>query len=736
MFDAKQFAELRARLVDLQRRGWPASEPVGFDVETFGPQFEHGGKTKPDFTRARLAGYSIAFVDGARYYVPLRHPDTDTGAAPAPRWDEDLSRYQPLPERWRLLRFLEQPGCTVYIHNAKTEIAVLANEGYRILARIRDSELLSWMAGWKIVGKGGLKLKALAKRHLGHDGPTFDEVSQGRASNAIPATELGPYAANDAWLALALGLKAEARVAELESEAHAELEMRCIPVTEHMERVGVGLDRAYLLAAAERCEDEAAKVAARFEALTTTEVTVPVKVRRPKPCPTCNGEGWVTEPGRHEYVADYKLPCPGSGGRKACLGGILHHKHGGVVEHTVLEDGRERRGARVGSDADVSRWLFKELGWWPVAADHPVVEYGPSVKEEFIRRFAALPGDAGEACRLRLRYQALRKYASTYTRSLVSLADQAGDGRLHTSYKQDGTDTVRYSSSMPNQSNLPKSKRQDLPWMKDLPDIRKAFLPREGWDIVILDFSQIELRLAAHYSRDRNLMAAYIPDKDGKTLDLHECTRLSMQAVAAGGMVVSRSDAKITNFSTLYKISKFSLARKLAMGTNDWDTYTPAVAQGFIDGFEAAYEGVPRYQQRAIDYAMEHNYSTCLTGFKRPITEWNDWGYDKDTGRRYRLRGSCERKAINTPIQASAGGILKRSLVGLYERWTTGSTPMLGQHVNIVGQTYDEIIVECHPSVRGAVMADMKHIMEGAAPELRVPLVAEGGYGPSWSDAK
>jgi DNA polymerase-1 len=194
------------------------------------------------------------------------------------------------------------------------------------------------------------------------------------------------------------------------------------------------------------------------------------------------------------------------------------------------------------------------------------------------------------------------------------------------------------------------------------------------------------------------------------------------------------SDGFLTHNSTLYKISKFALARKLAMGTNDWKTYTPAVAQGFIDGFESAYPGVPHYQARAIAYAEERGYSTCLTGFKRPIDEWNAWKVDEETGRRYRLRGSCERKAINTPIQASAGGILKRALVALYERWNAAGA--LDRVVRIVGQTYDEIIVECDPTVRTAVERDMKELMEGAAPELRVPLVAEGGYGPSWSDAK
>jgi DNA polymerase I-like protein with 3'-5' exonuclease and polymerase domains len=713
-----KLAELRGRLLRLRDAGWV--EPVGFDVESFGPEFEHGGKRKPDFTRHRLAGYSISFVDGARYYVPLRHPEQDTGPGPAPAYDApDLrERYVALPGAWRLLKFLELADPVVWGHNLKTEIAVVANEGFTIRCRLRDSELAAWMAGMELDGAGGLKLKPLSREYLGHVGPDFAEVSRGRQSNEIPAAELAPYAADDPWLALRLGELAYARIVELDSVAHFELEMRCIKVTEHMERTGVAVDRAYLLSEADRCEAEALMVAQAFERLTRCPVQVPVKVKRPKPCPHCSS---AMNPPSVSCTAD---------GRKVCVGGILHHRNGKPVLHTVEELGWAERGARIGSDADVSRWLYRELGWWP-AEGVPEVEYGPSVKEDFIRPFAGMPGRAGEAARLRLRYQALRKYVTTYTRGLVALADQAGDGRLHTSYKQDGTDTTRYSSSMPNQSNLPRSKRQDLPWMKDLPDIRKAFVPTPGWVVVIFDFSQIEMRIMAHYSRDPNLSACY---SGTSPVDVHERTRLGMEVRSGSGMKVQRGDAKITNFSTIYDISPNALARKLSLGTNDWETYTPDVAAGFIEGFFDAYPKVRRYHERSVAYAQEHGYATCLTGFKRPITGWNERRKDPKSGRSYSRYGTCKRQAINTPIQASAGGILKRALVGLYERWDAEG--LLNTQVRMQGQVYDEIIVECRPEVVERVSADIKEIMEGAAPELRVPIVAEGGVGSDWSSAK
>ena len=713
--------ELRGRLLKLHRAGWP--EPIGFDVETFGPEFKLKKKGKPDFTRARICGFSIAFVDGARYYVPVRHPEQRKDSTGYIGLD-----YEPCEARWKLLNILLKPEVRVWAHNAKAEIAALHNEGIKTSCQWLDSEIASWMAGWKLPGKGGLKLKELARVKLGHKGPDFQEVARGRQSNEVPEAEMAGYAADDAWLTLALGQLAYKRVVELDSVEHFKLEMRCVPVTEHMERTGVSIDRAYLLAEADRCEAEANRVAAEFEALTKTSLTMPVKVRRPKACPRCEGTAVVRNMTRFFTIEQ----CPGDG-RKSCMGGMLFHRNGREVMETVMVPGTVERGARIGSDADVSRWLFQELKWWTPNADHPKVDYGYSVKEEFIRRYSALPGKPGEACRLRLRYQALRKYASTYTRSLVELADQAGDGKLHTGYKQDGTDTARYSSSMPNISNLPQSKRQPLPWMHSLPDIRKAFLARPGWVVVIFDFSQIELRLVAHYSKDEQLMLCYQP---GSAVDVHERTRIGM------GDNAQRKDAKVTNFSTVYRISAQALARKLALGSNDFETYNKQVAQNFIDSFYDTYPKVTKYHSRAISYAEDNLFATSLTGFKRPIKGWNSFKTDEETGRRYSLRGSCERKAVNSPIQASAGGILKRALVGMYERWGANRDkcnplgPWLGEHVAIMGQTYDEIIVECTPEVLEFVRADMKSIMEGAAPELRVPLVAEGGVGPSWSEAK
>ena len=677
-------AAVRAKV----RRCLDLAVAFGFDTEFDAPELKAGTSRKLDVLRAKLVGYSLAFPEaagGGDYYIPASSP-----------------------EARRLLRFVEYAPCWVWAHNWKAELQVLTNEGYQVRCRCFDSEIAAWMAGWKQPGKGGLKLKPLAEAILGYSNlQTFEDVAAGRKASEVTPAELAPYAARDARLALELGEKAYDKLARFDCLCHFDLERRCLPVTAHMEATGVPLDRARLLEAAGACERELVAVAAEFRELTKTTVELPVKVRRPKPCPNCAEL-------RDLRAEGVLLHCSGEG-KKTCVGGMLHHRNGKPVHHTVEELQPVEAGCDIGSDAKVSRWLFRELKWWEEVPRHEQVEYGPSVAAEFVRRYAVQSGNGGLAARLRLRFQALRKYATTYTRTLVALADQSGDGKLHTSYKQDGTDTTRYSSSMPNQSNLPKSKRQELPWLNDLPDIRACFVAPEGWEITILDFSQIELRLAAHYSNDPAMVEAY---RTGQ--DLHDITLRSI------GGTCTRTEAKNTNFSVLYEIWARTLAERMALYANDFERYNEVVAQGFIDGFFRAYPLVGDMQDSMAEAAEHLGYAETITGFKRPIREW---------GTRYE-RGKSRRKAINTPIQGSAGCILKLALVGLYERWTR--LGVLPNHVRIVGQTYDEIIVQNRAGHGEKVRAAMKEVMEGVgvALGLRVPLVATGGSGPNWSAAK
>lgn len=679
------------RLVERLREARRTGAEVGFDFETSGPAIKTRNRSKPDSMRHLPVGFSWAFVDGERVYVPcalnrvLDFGDTSFGV------DALAFRSRGLAT----LQYLTKPTPGVWIHNAKFEAQVLRNVGLRLhFPSVLDSLIAAHLTGWKLEGKGGLKLKALARVFLGHRGPDFDAVAQGRDAADIPIEELAPYGAEDAWRTLSLGRKARSEFDRLKLHKQWALDRRAVPVTAHMERTGVTPDAPKLLEAAAACEAEMVGLAARFMALTTTTLSMPTSVREHKPCP---------HPSH---------PCDEPG----CMNGMLYFKNGKPHMHTVTRPLPQRRGAEIGSDAQVSRWLFDELGWLTTVG-HPRTEADErwSTKAEHLMPYAADAGPGGEAVRLRLRYQALRKYATTYTRGLVDLAAQSGDGKLHTSYNQAGTDTQRYSSSLPNLSNLPSSDRQALPWLADLPDIRAAFKPQPGWLVILRDYSQIELRLLAHYSQDPRLLAAY--PAEGPGTDLHA------ELMAHHGC--DRRSAKILRFSSMYRISAKRLAIKLSLGTNDWTSHTKASAQDSLDALWELYPGVPAYWDAAIAYAKEHGYATTLTGFKRPLRKWG-----KDDAWH---TGTC---AVNTPIQGSAGGILKMAIVELYELWEARG--WLETSVNLVGTTYDEIIVEARPEVRETVEADMERIMVGVGKTLglRVPLAVEGGYGENWSDAK
>ncbi len=373
---------------------------------------------------------------------------------------------------------------------------------------------------------------------------------------------------------------------------------------------------------------------------------------------------------------------------------------------------RSLLGCDIGNDRQVGRWMFEALGWWPHEGHARTKDGHWSVAEEDIRPYATLPGSAGKACRQRLRFQALRKYASTYTRALVALAEQSGDGRLHCGFKQDGTDTQRLSSAGPNLQNLPKSERQPLPWLKDLPDIRAAFRCEAGWKVVIRDFSQIELRLVAHYSRDPALLKVY---RDG--LDLHAMTQEKL-----GG--IERTNAKIYNFSICYDISARSLAVKVAMAKNLWPPDEGA-AQAGIDAFFRAYPGVVDMHDELSSSAQANKYAETITGFKRPLTEWGGKG-----------KWGTRRKAINTPVQGSAGGLIKWAMAKMRDDWKAKG--WLHTNVRFVAQVHDEAVVEAREDYAERVAEDMDRWMVAAGVRygLLVPLASAGGIGDTWAAAK
>lgn len=644
-----------------------AGRAVGFDVETYGPSVRHKRDTKPVAHLQQLAGYSFALQDGRRWYVPVGHRGFNFR-----QWKSPLS-------------LLQNPQARVVAHNWKFELQVMMNVGIRTSCVMLDSQICAWMCGWRLDGKKGLKLKALVREHFAESPATFEEVANGRGMNELTADEAADYCGDDAYNCLRLWDKAWAFMgANGLQEPYLNIEMPVIPIVRHMEQAGLPINRTRLQQAREQCITEAQRLKGEFETLTTTELLLPTKKRVQRACDECAGEG-----------------CGGCN-----MSGLLWFKNGKPRMHTVLVDMPQTAGADVGSSQQVVRWLFDELKWWP-REGHPTTDGGqPSTKMDDLLQFLTLPGKPGEAARLRIRYQALMKYVSTYTTNLIAIADQYPDKCLHTSYHQTGTDTQRFSSTFPNISNMPRSGDGGKSYREGLPDIREALVCLPGWKYVIRDYSQIELKLVAHISKDPVMLRIYAEDGD-----IHQQT---MDAIGA-----ERPDAKIVNFSVIYRISKKRLAIKLESDE--------ATAAEYIKGFHQKYRRIKPYYTKAIEHLDRTGHVPTLTGFKRFLDPWAISKKGKS------LRHLQENRAINGPIQGSAGGILKLALIRLYRRWEAKG--WLGTKAFIVGQTYDEIITRVREELVEEADADIKWAMEGAY-KLRVPLTTEGGSGNTWSEAK
>lgn len=643
---------------------------VGVDVESTGPNICHPRKPKqckPDSLRHKLVGVGFAVGDDS-WYVPLRHDGQD-----------------PNPYGWKVLRFVERWDANLVMHNSTFDLQVLLNEGYKQhdLSTLYDSMLILYVAGWRLPGAGGLKLKPQMEARYRVKRPDYKAVTQGRLVNECSIEEVAPYCAADAADALRLATDAWASLHPSEKSYYRRVERPVIPVTMHMHQTGTALTPG-LKDGATFARDKMQVLAAEFEELTRCNIALPVKVRRPKRCA-------VFDPttGQHSSVCTV----PG------CVAGILHYKNGKPKKETVTEEQLTVQGANIASSKSLVRWLFHELGWWPIHGHKLTKKKQLSTKAEAIKPLMALAGPAGQAARLRAQYQALSKYADLYTSTLVDLASQWGDGRLHTDYKQTGTDTSRYSSSFPNISNLPRN-----PKAEGVPDIRAYFVGREEWKIVQRDYSQGELRLAAHYSQDPSMLRIYREDGD-------------IHAETMAGAGVDRPNAKIMNFSNIYDISAKSLAAKIAFATGQ-----PCSVEEAADRQERFFDKYARikvYQDAAERYARNHGYARNMFGFRMRITDWSGKG-----------RGYSRRKAINYPIQGTLGGMMKLALIGVYDLWEEQG--VLNERVAIQGQTYDSMYVEARPDFVEQAGEDMRVIMENVI-KLSVPVKTDLKIGASWS---
>jgi DNA polymerase-1 len=306
-----------------------------------------------------------------------------------------------------------------------------------------------------------------------------------------------------------------------------------------------------------------------------------------------------------------------------------------------------------------------------------------------------------ELPRLIIDYRELEKLKSVYTDALPHQV--AGDGRIHGSLNQTVAATGRLSSSDPNLQNIPI--RTELGRR-----IRRAFVAESGNKLISADYSQLELRLLAHITRDEVMLDAF-----QKGDDIHNRTsRLVFGARTEEELKEARRFSKIVNFAIAYAIEPWGLSQRVGISRQE--------ARKVIDDYYATYKGVRRYMEEIPVQAREHGYVRSLYGRIRPLQGIND--------RNANIRKAAEREAINMPIQGTASDIVKIAMLHADEAFRRE-----GLSAQMLMQVHDELLVECAASEAEHVAQTLKREMENAV-ELDVPLIAETGIGENWMDAK
>jgi DNA polymerase-1 len=365
----------------------------------------------------------------------------------------------------------------------------------------------------------------------------------------------------------------------------------------------------------------------------------------------------------------------------------------------LLEETEERiyraAGARfnINSTRELASVLFDKLGLKPVKKTKTGFSTDIQVLE-------TLKGSHPVIDDL-IAYRTFAKLKSTYIDSLPELV-LPSTGRIHTSFNQTVVATGRLSSSDPNLQNIPV---RDEFGKK----IRRGFVPDRGMTLLSADYSQIELRLAAHLSGDGQMSEAF-----KKGIDIHSLTASSVFGVAIDAVTPDmRRQAKVINFATIYGVSPYGLSQQADISVRD--------AAEFINRYFETYPGFKRYIDETIAFAREKGYVQTILGRRRPIP-------DIDSSAQFRREGA-ERIAINTPIQGTAADLVKVAMIDIQreiDEKNYGGRMIL--------QVHDELVFEVPLDEKERFGEMVRERMEGAL-ELTVPIVVDMGWGADWAEA-
>ncbi len=362
--------------------------------------------------------------------------------------------------------------------------------------------------------------------------------------------------------------------------------------------------------------------------------------------------------------------------------------------HTLA--GRE---FNIGSLKELQKILFEEMKL-PVQK-RTGIKNEPSTDQESLERLAAL----GHALPKKLiEYRKITKLKGTYVDVLPAVADK--NGRVHTSFSQASVETGRLSSSDPNLQNIPARTEQGA-------QLRKAFIPQDGWTLITADYSQIELRLLAHFCGDETLKAAFEADRDVHTAVAAQIFKVKEEEVTKA----QRGMAKTVNFGVLYGMSAMGLSARLSIPKGE--------AADFIDAYFARYPKVLDYQQKLLTHANKTGELSTLLGRKRTLNAAAISSHS-----RYQNRGQAEREAINYEIQGSAADLIKRAMLAVRRGLAAQKL-----QARMLLTVHDELVFEAPPKEVATVAKLARDAMTGAI-QLDVPLKVDVAAGPNWLEVE
>ena len=321
----------------------------------------------------------------------------------------------------------------------------------------------------------------------------------------------------------------------------------------------------------------------------------------------------------------------------------------------------------------------------------------PSTNEDTLQRLA----EEFELPKTIIEYRGLAKLKSTYTDSLIKFQHPITK-RIHTSYQQAVTSTGRLSSTEPNLQNIPIKTPEGR-------KIREAFIAEKGNVLISADYSQIELRIMAHLSGDKNLTHAF-----KNNIDVHSSTASEIFNVPLENVTPDhRRSAKAINFGLIYGMSAFGLTRQLGISRNE--------AQAYLDTYFERYTGVKDYMDSTKELAKKNLFVETILGRKLHVATIND-----PNGLR---RKAAERAAINAPLQGSAADIIKKAMIDV-DQWIGVNNP----DIKMIMQVHDELIFEVKKEFAVDALNEIVNLMECSV-KLKIPLIVDANQGTNWNEA-